>query len=140
MRSASLALFCSPANIDEDLCIQLEKHLGSLQREGMITLWHQQQIIAGANRQVEVDHALASAELILLLISPDFLANEACHTVMQRARQRHLHNEIRVIPILLRPVDLRGVPFEQLKLLPGNGKPITMWSNRDAALAEIAAD
>jgi tetratricopeptide (TPR) repeat protein len=139
MKLASVALFCSNAIGDEDLRAQLEKHLGPLQREGMITLWHQQQIIAGANRQLEVDHALATAHLVLLLISPDFLADEACHIVMQRATQRHLRNEARVIPILLRPVDLGGTLIEQLKPLPGNGKPITTWSNRDAALAEIAA-
>jgi tetratricopeptide (TPR) repeat protein len=139
MRLASVALFCSRANIDEDLRIQLESHLGLLQREGMIALWQQQQIIAGANWQAEVDQALATAQLVLLLISPDFLADESCHLMMKRAMQRHLRNETRVIPILLRPVDLRGASFRQLKILPGNGKPITMWSNRDAAFVDIVA-
>jgi hypothetical protein len=57
---------------------------------------------------------------------------------MKRALERHQANEGCVIPILLRPVEWRGAPFEHLQTLPTNARPITMWSNQDEAWVDVA--
>ena len=57
---------------------------------------------------------------------------------MMRAIERHNVGETRVIPIILRPTDWKGTPFEQLQVLPSNAKPVTQWQNCDNALLDVA--
>src|SRR5579885_1035005 len=59
---------------------------------------------------------------------------------MKRALERAARGEARVIPVLLSPVAWEHTPLGQLQALPPNGKPITSWSNRDAALASVARE
>ncbi|MEE8305125.1 MAG: AAA-like domain-containing protein, partial [Candidatus Tectomicrobia bacterium] len=57
---------------------------------------------------------------------------------MKRALERHADENVRVIPIILRPCDWENQPFAQLQVLPTDGRPVTQWRNRDQVLAEIA--
>lgn len=96
-------VFCSYDPKDEALCLELEKHLKPLQRQGQLALWHHRKIIPGTNWAESIDTHLNQADLILLLISPDFLNSDYCYGVeMTRALQRQESNEARVIPVLLR--------------------------------------
>ena len=120
---------------------QLEHHLGMLQRGGAITTWHRRQITAGSDWKIELDQHLNTASLILLLISPDFLASDYLYGVeLQRAMQRHDNHEARVIPIVVRPCDWEGAPFARLQVIPRNGKAITVWRNRDEAFTNVAKE
>ena len=135
-----IEIFCSSAHEDEMLLKRLETHLSLLKRQGLIVTWHHRQITAGTDWTQAMDTHLNSASVILLLISPDFLASDYCYgTEMMRALERHKAKEARVIPILLRPVDWHGAPFAHLQALPTNAKPVTTWSNSDQAFVDIAA-
>ena len=126
---------------DEVLREELEKHLAGLQHRGLIKSWSRREIIAGKSQREEIDKHLEAASVILLLISPDFLASDYAYSAeMLRAMERHQAGDARVIPILLRPVDIEDEPFTHLALLPTNGKPISVWRNRDSAFAEIAKE
>lgn len=132
-------VFYSYAHEDEVLCNELEKHLSTLHRQGLISSWHDRQIVAGTDWALTIDTHLETASLILLLVSSDFLASDYCYGIeMKRALERHQMNEARVIPILLRPVEWHGAPFESLQVLPTNTQPVTLWSNQDEAFANIA--
>lgn len=134
-----IEIFYSYAHEDEDLRNELAKGLSILQRRGLIVAWHDRQIRAGADWAKEVDAHMRSANLILLLISNDFLASDYCWgTEMRLALERHARNEAIVIPIILRPVDCSGAPFASLKTLPRDAKAVTTWPNRDEAFADIA--
>jgi tetratricopeptide (TPR) repeat protein len=134
----SAIVFISYAPKDQRYLTQLEVCLKSLERQGLLRTWSHQQIGAGTLREQAIDTQLNEASIILLLVSPDFIASDYCYSVeMERAMKRHEANEVRVIPILLRPIDLTGTPIEQLQFLPLNGKPITRWQNRDQAWHEV---
>jgi TIR domain-containing protein len=135
-----ITIFYSYAPADERLRKQLETHLGLLRQQGIIAQWHDRQIVPGTDWAHEIDTHLATAHVILLLISPDFLASDYCYGVeLRRALERDAAGEARVIPILLRPVaDWGTAPFARLAVLPMNRKPITMWRHRDEAWAEVA--
>src|SRR6266852_1110811 len=138
--STPVEVFYSYAHEDEAFRDTLEKHLSLLRRQGLITAWHDRRILPGADWSQAIDEHLEQASVILLLISADFLASDYCYGIeMQRALERHQANEARVIPILLRPVDWKGAPFAHLQALPTDAKPITIWRNRDAAFADVAA-
>jgi hypothetical protein len=133
-----LGLFFSYSHRDEKLRDQLADHLAALERERLITGWHDRRIQAGEEWAGKIDRHLSSADLILLLVSRSFVASKYCYDVeMQRALSRHAAGEARVIPVILRPVDWQGLPFGKLQALPKDGKPVTQWSDRDLAFLDI---
>ena len=134
----ALSIFFSYAHKDEELRDELEKHLSILRWQGLITEWYDRDILAGTKWEHEIDVHLDAAQIILLLISPDFLASPYCYSLeMMRALERHLAGEARVIPIILRPVEWEGAPFSKLQMLPTDAQPVTSWSDRDAALLNV---
>jgi hypothetical protein len=133
-------LFFSYSHEDEKLRNKLAKHLMLLERQGFLSGWHDRQIIAGQDWTNEIGEHARHADIILLLISPDFLASDYCFNVeMEAALQRHDRGEASVIPIILRPVHWQSAPFAKLQPLPKNGKAVTTFANRDLAFQEIEA-
>jgi hypothetical protein len=132
-------VFYSYSHKDDDLRERLVTHLKLLQRQGVIKGWHDRLISAGTEWEGQIDHYLESAQIILLLISADFLASDYCYDKeMTRALARHEAGEARVIPIILKSVDWTGAPFSKLQALPRDGKAVTSWSNQDEAFTQIA--
>ncbi len=137
--SEVIDIFYSYAHKDKTLRERLETHLAQLKHEGLINLWYDRDIPAGKLWEEEIDAHLKNARIILLLVSPYFLASKYCYGIeMQEAIQRQVAGEARVIPIILRPCDWETAPFGKLQALPTDAKPVTMWSNRDAAFTDIA--
>src|SRR2546423_2881918 len=98
-------LFFCYAHEDEPLLNQLKSHLRPLQRQGLIDVWYDRDISAGSDWEQEIKEQLHTAQIILLLVSPDFMASDYINDVeLKRAIERHNSGEARVIPIILRPV------------------------------------
>ena len=132
-------IFFSYSHLDEKLRDKLEKHLTSLKRNGMVRVWYDRRIGAGSDVGSTIDAHIQSADLILILVSVNFLASDYCFSnELTVAMDRHRQGKARVIPIILRPVDWRDAPFRNLLALPKDGKPITTWSNPDAAFFDVA--
>jgi hypothetical protein len=124
---------------DEAFLNKLKMHLSPLQREGLIDIWYDREISAGAEKGREIDKHLNSAHIILLLVSPAFMNSDYCYSVeLARAIERHVSGEACVVPIILRPIDWHNASFGNLKPLPKDGQPVTDWSNRDKAFLDIA--
>jgi len=137
----AVEIFYSYAHKDERLKKKLEIHLSLLKQEGLITGWYDREIRAGAEWASEIEAHLNSAHIILLLVSPDFMASDYCYSIeMRRALERHESQETCVIPVILRPTDWERAPFSKLQALPADRRPITRWSDRDEAFLQIAQD
>ncbi|MCP3960256.1 MAG: TIR domain-containing protein [bacterium] len=135
---AALDVFFSYSHRDEELRDALATHLALLKREGEIRPWHDRGIGGGREWEGEIDEHLESADLILLLISPNFIASDYCFDrEMTRALERHEAGEARVVPVILRPTDWQTAPFARLQALPRDGRPVTQWPNRDEALLDV---
>jgi TIR domain len=131
-------LFFSYSHADESLRDQLEKHLVALQRQGIISSWHDRRITAGSEFADAIDGHLDAADVILLLISPDFIASDYCYErEMKRAMERHGKGEARVIPVILRPCDWKDLLFGTLLATPRDGRAITKWPNSDEAFLDV---
>src|SRR6266571_7691445 len=136
----ALEVFFSYSHKDQDLRDQLETHLSLLKNQGVISSWHDRKIIAGTEWAREIDAHLNTAQIILLLISADFLASTYCYDIeVKRAMERHNGGEARVIPIILRHCEWHPAPFGKLQALPTDGKPIDSrnWYNKDEAFHNI---
>ncbi|MND94436.1 TIR domain protein [compost metagenome] len=133
------SVFFSYSHADEELRNQLEKQLAMLRRQGVIETWHDRRIGAGENIDQAIDAHINSDEIILLLVSPDFIASDYCYEIeMKRAMERHLAGEAIVIPVILRACDWHHAPFGKLNASPRDGKPITQWPDIDEAFLQVA--
>jgi len=136
-----IKLFYCYARKDKFLRDELEKHLSWLKRRYHLTNWHDREILPGEEWEQAIEAHLNTADLILLLISPDFMASDYCYgKEMQRALDRHKAGTSRVVPILLRPTFWEGAPFSNLQLIPTNARPITSWRNPDEAFQNVATE
>src|SRR5215470_3336514 len=134
-----LEVFFSYSHKDEDLCDELNAHLTGLKCQSVIKNWTDRQITAGDEWRNEIEKHLDSADLILLLVSSDFLNSDFCYLIeTSRALLRHESGDARVIPLIVRPVDWQGLPLSKLQALPKDGKPVTSWPNRDEAWLNVA--
>lgn len=134
-----IRLFYSYSHQDEKLRLRLDEHLAVLKRQGIIAEWHDRKIAPGIEWESKIDEELKSANIILLLVSASFVASDYCYgRELQQALKRHKDGECRVIPVILRPVEWSHTPFAFLQALPRDGKPVTMWSNRESALLDVA--
>lgn len=132
-------VFFSYSHKDEALRDELEVHLAMLKREGAISAWHDRKILAGDELNGQIHGRLNDAQVILLLVSPDFLASAYCYDVeMTRAMELHAQGRVRVIPVILRPCDWQAsAPFAKLMAVPTDGKAITKWPDRDEAWLDV---
>ena len=136
--SDPLEVFCCYAREDQEMLAHLKKHLAPLERQGQVTIWSDTNLNAGVEWEKELHQHLESADIILLLISPDFMASDYCYsTEMWRAIARHNERSAQVIPVLLRSTFWQNSPFAKLQMVPTNAKPITSWPDRDDALHDI---
>jgi hypothetical protein len=145
---APVTLFYSYAHEDEALRDELQDHLMILERRGVVRSWHDRAIVAGRDWSREIDAHLRAADVVLLLISKDFIASDyIIGAEMTVAMERHRRGEVVVVPILLRQVDLQpedaeDLPFVELLAvqgLPRDLKPVTSWTNRDEAWTSVAS-
>ena len=138
-KKKAIEIFFFYAHEDENLENRLVKHLLILKSQGVIKAWYECDITAGDAWKTEIEKQLNSAQIILLLVSSDFLASDFCWSVeLERVMKRHEARKARVIPIILRPVDWHEAPFAKLQALPKDAKPITSWRNWDQAFVDIA--
>jgi WD40 repeat protein len=137
--SKPVKIFYSYSHKDEKLRDKLENHLSILKRKGVIQSWHDRRIAAGREWEGLINEHLESAEIILLLISADFLSSDYCYDrEMKLAMERHTQGEAHVIPIILRECDWFDAPFGKLQALPKDGKAIKTWNDVDTAFTDVA--
>ncbi|MEK7761235.1 MAG: toll/interleukin-1 receptor domain-containing protein [Nitrospirota bacterium] len=136
-----ISLFFSYSHKDESFRDELEIHLAMLKREGFIEAWHDRRIDAGAPLHNEISDHLESAAIILLLVSPYFLASDYCYDrEMVRALERHAKGEAVVIPVIVHPCDWMSSAFSHLRVTPPDGKPISKFPNHHDAYLAVVTD
>ena len=142
--AAPVTLFYSYAHEDEALRDELQGHLMLLQRRGLLAPWHDRRIVPGADWSAGIDTHLRNAELVLLLVSKDFIASDyIMGTELAVAMQRQVAHAAVIVPIIVRAVDLdpddaQDLPFLKLQSLPTDLRPVTSWPNRDEAWTNVA--
>lgn len=131
-------VFFSYSHKDEELRDRLEVALAGMKRQGLIEAWHDRGLSVGDDFDKGVRAELERADVILLLVSPDFIASDYCHDVeMARALERHERGEARVIPVILRACDWKHSLFGKLLAAPRDGKPIRSWPDLDEAFQDV---
>jgi hypothetical protein len=133
-------LFYAYAAQDVRMHEQLEKHLRALKQRGALADWHSRVVGSDAAWRTEVSPHVAQADVVMLLVSGDFVSHEYCYgPEVHLALERHLRGEVRLIPVLLRPCNWKSTPFGALHPLPQDGKPVSRWRSAELAFQSIVA-
>jgi hypothetical protein len=135
-----IRLFYSYSSADEEYRKRLETSLVMLKRFEGLMGWHFRKIIAGEEWDKEIKGELEKADIILLLISPDFLVSDYCFDIeVKRAIEKHEEGSASVVPVILRQCDWKHEksPIKILQGVPENGIPISLWPDQDVAYQDI---
>lgn len=133
----TIEVFISYSKQDKELRDGLLAHLRPLEREGIIT-WHDRQILPGTEWNEEIKARLNAADIILLLISADFLATDYCTQVeIPEALRRHEAGKVTVMPVILRSCGWKYTPLAKIQAYPEKAKPIVSWTYIDDAYTNV---
>lgn len=131
-------VFISYSHKDESHRDDFEDHLAMLKRRGVVDVWHDRRIAPGEDWKGEIDKNLEEAEIIILLISPSFLASEYCYDVeLKRAMERKNEGAAEIISVLVRPCDWFDCEFSKYQAVPKDAQPITTWADADSAWLDV---
>ncbi len=131
-------LFFSYSKHDREYLEQLLSHLAVLRRKGKIAPWSDHLIRPGEEWDNVIREELNEADIILLLVSADFLATDYIWDVeIKTAMDRHAQKTAQVVPVVLRSCSWEDTPFGKLNGLPSKAKPVSSYADRDAAWLEV---
>ncbi len=134
-----LRVFLSYAHEDDEYRVRLEKALKLMERQRLVESWSDRKLLPGQSWAESIDEQLERADLILLLVSDDFIASDYCWGVeVKRALERHEQDVATVVPILVRAAAWEEAPFGKLQALPTDARPVTSWPNEDEAWRDVA--
>ncbi|HEV2761567.1 MAG TPA: COR domain-containing protein, partial [Pyrinomonadaceae bacterium] len=140
-RGGGVRIFYSYSRKDEWLRNELETHLTPLRYQGLIESWYDGDIEAGREWDREIGENLERAQVILLLVSADYVSSSyVWEKEIKRAMERHDRGEAAVIPIILRDVNWQAAQFARLQALPENGLPVTRWPDKDSAWRGVSEE
>lgn len=138
-----IKIFYSYSYEDRKYFARLKTSLALLKRRRIIDDYGGRDINAGDDWKKCVDTMLEEARIVLLLVTPRFIASDYCYEYeMKRALIKHKLKLVRVIPIILTEVDFRNSPFGTIEVLPEKGIPVDdrrRWRNANAAYSNIEA-
>ena len=136
---AAWKIFYSYSHKDEEIRNRLATYLAPLRQQNKIMEWHDRKIEPGSKWDSEISDQLNSADLILLLVTGDFLASDYCFGVeVERALDRLKRGEVKVIPILAKPCLWQESRFSEIQIIPRDAKPMTSWASSDDAYVDVA--
>ena len=131
-------LFISYSHKDDSPREELEERLAMLKRNNIVSVWHDRKILAGEEWKDKIDENLESADIILFLISPSFLASNYCFDVeVKKAMEKQAAGTAKIISIIVRPCDWHECEFSKFQAVPKDALPITKWSDADSAWLDV---
>lgn len=130
--------FVSYSSKDEEYKNELKKHFKGVIDNGLMDYWDGKVILPGEHWNEEIKKKLEEAEVILLLISVDFMNSDYINDVeLKRALEREAQGLVKIIPILVRTCDFESSPLNNRHSLPEGKLPIEEWVNKEKAYVNI---
>lgn len=138
MADKKVRVFLSYSHVDEEFKNKLDIHFAPLKRSNKIETWNDRKLVPGTLFDDEIRKHLCEDEIIILLISADFINSDYCYEIeMMKALERMKNSDTIVIPIILRPCLWKETPLKDIQALPKNGTPISKYPDADDAYLEI---
>lgn len=129
----ALKVFISYCKRDKEHLEALKRHLSPLMRGESLLTWDDGNLLPGEEWDKSIRRELALANIVVLLVSSDFMASDYIWKEINIAIQRHESGEALVVPVIVRPCSWEMAPFARFNALPEKGRPITKWEDKDEA-------
>ncbi len=133
-------IFVSYSHKDNPFLDEFERHLAPLVRAGEVHLTSDRLLRAGDVWDTVLSRFLEEADVVIFLVSADFLASDQALCELKNALQAHSTGVNRLVPIIVRPCDWAASPLATFQVLPRGGGSISTCPDRDAAWAEIVRE
>jgi internalin A len=134
----SNSLFISYAREDELFRDELRGALTAYERKGELTAWDDTCIVAGQRWETELLEKLERADIVVLLLSNDFIRSEYCYSKeMKRAVERDAAGQCAIVPVVVRACAFEKLDLGKIQAIVPNGKPIKQHKDRDAAWLKV---
>ncbi len=140
--SYKVKLFVSYSHKDRELCDELQKHLTPLRLANLIEDWHDKEILPGDAWDNEIRKHLQSADIVVFLLSADFLSSTYIYeNEIKVAFEKHHNGEIVIVPVMVRKCDIEMTGFDLIQGLPRDLVPVvsSKWHSRDDAYFEVVS-
>ncbi len=137
-------VFISYSHKDEDWKNRLQTQLAVLENQGLLSVWEDRKIAGGDDWYPEIEHAIESAHVAILLISADFLSSKfILGKEVPPLLERRKTEGLRVIPLILKPCPWQTVEWlSKIQGRPIDNKPLSGFSEHDTdhLLNELALE
>ncbi|MGB1207403.1 MAG: tetratricopeptide repeat protein, partial [Chitinophagales bacterium] len=137
----SISIFTAYAAADKDYADKIKKKMKYLVRPKKVRFLDRESVKIGGEVELSIQKYLSEAQIILLLLSDDFLDCDVLYErELKTAIKRHKANEIKVIPIKCRPCIYKGSSFEGLQSLPRTADAFieNYTTNKEQVFTDIA--
>ena len=135
----AINLFYSYSHRDTQHKLSMEKALALLKEDGLLVDWSDSAILPGQNISASIQDNMDKADIIVFLLSPDFIASEECRKEWNQAKRLATFK-----PHLFRvPVIVRNCAWENMLkgddvlALPRDGKPVDTFERTDDAWQQV---
>ena len=117
----------------------MERSLALLKADGLLMGWSDQSILSGNSISAAIRRNMDNADIIVFLLSPDFIASEECMKEWRRAEQLAAENpQLFRVPIIIRDCAWKDLlAKDDLKALPQDGVPIVTFGDQDIAWQQV---
>lgn len=134
----TVRLFYSYCHKDARHRAAMERSLAFLKQEGLLKDWYDQSILPGQSISQKVREEMDQADIMVFLLSQDFIASEACIKEWRHAKQLSQRKSLFRIPIILRDCAWKNLlDSDDIKALPTDGKPVAEFTYRDTAWQQV---
>ena len=133
--SEPLKVFITYSHRDKAAKNTLIDRLAVMRQQGLITIWHDNEILLGDRWYEDISKNLADSDILLYLVSASSLASKNCNKELAEA----LSGKIRVIPIILEDCDWQNHQLSDIQALPDQGKPINEWQPESKGWQNVVA-
>ncbi|AMG12715.1 TIR domain-containing protein [Vibrio vulnificus] len=134
-----LKLFYSYCQKNDTERAELEKHLNTLVSNNSIDEWYDGKIVAGENWKAQIDANLKEANIVVFLITAEWLASDACKQEWEDAKKWANCQSVKVlIPVIARPCSWMDYSdMSDYQALPNSGKAVLLWEHQEDAWMDV---
>jgi hypothetical protein len=130
-----ISIFISYAHKDAGFREELQQFLIPFIRKQTIMVWSDKDIDAGEKWDAWIKKKIKESQIILFLVSQDFLASKYITDI--EIRNAYNNNKLILIPVILRPIVISHLELNAYQAVPTDPESITEWKNRDAAWVDV---
>jgi hypothetical protein len=127
-----IRLFYSYSKKNESQREQLETFLAPLRRELNLESWWYTLTTPGEYRKQSIRDRLNRAEIVVVLVSPEYLASLSAQDELKHIIQRRQEGLTEVLPVILKSCEWKRTALGEIMALPREGKPVSAFKSRSA--------